>query len=418
MSISEHLPPANNFSTRYLQYAASIITDYKGGEPFHLYLKKYFSANKKHGSRDRKNISNLCYNYFRLGKGVSDGISMEERLNLANYMVEPSTSSLKPETDEPVKLTLKEKAAVMKSAFDIGKIFPFQNELSPEIDVEKFSLSFLTQPKLFIRIRPGQHKWVSSKLGKAFVAYEKIGKDCLSFPGTTKITDILNIDKDAVIQDYNSQRIGELLSSIDTDGKKVKVWDCCAASGGKSILAFDILKDIDLTVSDTRKNILENLKARFHKAGIKNYRSLVADLSLSLPIFDNAELSESSNQKHKKTDNKPTLNSEDQSFDIILADVPCSGSGTWVRTPESLQFFNVKEIKRYALLQRKIVTNAVKYLKPDGHLLYITCSVFKKENEDNVAYFQEELGLKMEKEKYYKGWQSGGASLYGALLKK
>ncbi|MEO6948721.1 MAG: Fmu (Sun) domain-containing protein [Ginsengibacter sp.] len=408
----------NTYFLRYVQFANSIITDYNGGEPFHLYLKKYFSSNKKHGSRDRKNISNLCYNYFRLGKGVSKESSIEERILLANFIVEPIPSQLKDGADEPANLTLEEKADVVRSTFDIEKVFPFQNELSPEIDAQKFNLSFLTQPKLFVRIRPGQHKLVISKLGKAFVSFEKIGKDCLAFPNTTKITDILNIDKDAVIQDYNSQRVGEFLSSIDTSSEKVKVWDCCAGSGGKSILAYDVLKDIELTVSDTRKNILENLKTRFHKAGIKNYRSLLADLSLSLPVFGNAEISESSNPQDKKAINKSTLSSDDQSFDIILADVPCSGSGTWVRTPESLQLFNVKEINRYALLQRKIVINAAKHLKTGSHLLYITCSVFKKENEDNVAYFQEDLGLKLEKEKYFKGWQSGGASLYIALLKK
>lgn len=418
MNIPERLLPANTYFLRYVQFAISIIENYKGGEPFHLYLKKHFSSHKKHGSRDRKNISNLCYNYFRLGKGVSKESSIEERILLANFMVEPSTGSLKPDTDEPANMTLKEKAEVVKSAFDIEKLFPFENELSEEIDAQKFNLSFLTQPKLFIRIRPGQHKLVISKLDKASVSYEKIGKNCLAFPNTTKITDILNIDKEAVIQDYNSQRVGEFFSSIMPSSEKYNVWDCCAASGGKSILAYDILKEINLTVSDTRKNILENLKIRFHRAGIKNYRSLVADLSLSLPVFTNSESPENVSRKEEEMKEKSTLSSNNQSFDIILADVPCSGSGTWVRTPESMQFFSPKEIDRYALLQRKIITNAIKYLKPGGSLLYITCSVFKKENEDNVAYFQNELGLTLVKTKYFKGWQSGGASLYSALLKR
>ena len=58
-----------NHFHRYLQYALPLIKGYKGNEPFHLYLKKYFSANKKHGSRDRKLITALCYGYFRLGEG-------------------------------------------------------------------------------------------------------------------------------------------------------------------------------------------------------------------------------------------------------------------------------------------------------------------------------------------------------------
>ena len=59
------------------------LKNYNGGEPFHLYLKKYYSANKKHGSKDRKQISSLCYDYFRLGFGVSSEISITEKLFVA-----------------------------------------------------------------------------------------------------------------------------------------------------------------------------------------------------------------------------------------------------------------------------------------------------------------------------------------------
>jgi 16S rRNA (cytosine967-C5)-methyltransferase len=65
----------------------------------------------------------------------------------------------------------------------------------------------------------------------------------------------------------------------------VSVWDCCAASGGKSILAWDKIKmqapkaKIELTVSDVRDSIIANLKKRFTEAGIQNYHSFVGDLT-------------------------------------------------------------------------------------------------------------------------------------------
>mgnify|MGYP002655003678 FL=1 len=127
-------------------------------------------------------------------------------------------------------------------------------------------------------------------------------------------------------------------------------------------MAKDILGDIELTVSDVRESILLNLKKRFAEAGIKNYNSKVVDLSHSAFTIHHSP------------------------FDLIMADVPCSGSGTWGRTPEFLSFFNKASIDTYAVLQQKICTNAVTKLKPGGYFLYITCSVFKKENEENVQW--------------------------------
>ncbi|MEO6813871.1 MAG: Fmu (Sun) domain-containing protein, partial [Ginsengibacter sp.] len=321
-----------NHFFRYLHYAIALLAAYRQEEPFHTYLKKYFSSNKKHGSTDRKQITSLCYNYFRLGKAVSIDDSLEEKILLANFLIENTTSplleKLRPEWNENIDCPIIEKAGLVKGKFDIEKIFPFQNELSEEIDFQNYNLSFLQQPKLFIRIRPGYHQRVEQKLKAANISFEKIGDNCLAFVNNEKVTILLEIDKEAVIQDFNSQRVGDFLTSdILSPTSTTSVWDCCAASGGKSILAFDILQNIELTVSDTRKSILENLKSRFAKAGIRKYRAIVADLSINFDknIFD-----------------KTTL------FDFIIADVPCTGSGTWARTPDQLNFFSKKSIQKYA----------------------------------------------------------------------
>ncbi|HEX7457933.1 MAG TPA: methyltransferase domain-containing protein, partial [Ginsengibacter sp.] len=167
----------------------------------------------------------------------------------------------------------------------------------------------------------------------------------------------------------------------------------CAGSGGKSILAFDLFKNIHLTVSDRRKNILENLRLRFSKAGMAKYKLVAADLE------------------------KPSVEIQDL-FDIIIADIPCTGSGTWARTPEQLRFFKKNEIEKYALLQRKIIENALDHLKSNGHLLYITCSVFKKENEENVVFFQEKYKLNLLKVEYLRGYEMQADTLFVALFKK
>ncbi|MDE3183573.1 MAG: Fmu (Sun) domain-containing protein [Bacteroidota bacterium] len=398
-----------NYFHRYLNYAVSLLDNYHGNEPFHLYLKKYFSVNKKHGSKDRKIISSLCYDFFRLGFGVSSVISIEEKLLLATFLIENNSSfilqKLKPDWNEKIQLSLSEKIKTVKNIFTAANIFPFNNELSDEINIDQFNLSFLTQPKLFIRIRPGQQKLVFDKLKTANISFEKLNNSCLAFSNNEKVSDVLLIDKEAVIQDYNSQKTLNLLASyIEYPTSSISIWDCCAASGGKAILAHDLLKDIKLTVSDTRKNILQNLKLRFEKAGIKNYTSFIADLSGSPPP-------ESFSRPFGRINGRPP-------FDLIIADVPCSGSGTWARTPEQLSFFDKKEIKRYTELQQKIVLNAVPYLKENGFLLYITCSVFKRENEENVIFIQEKTGLQLVKAEYLKGSEMQADTLFVALFKK
>src|SRR5690606_23481303 len=100
-----------------------------------------------------------------------------------------------------------------------------------------------------------------------------------------------------------------------------------------------------------------NLEERFRHAGIRGYKAFVADLSVGEENYKNIPFKKGS-------------------IDLIILDVPCSGSGTWGRSPEYLRFFDEKEIDHYAALQKKILTNSIPYLKKDGIILYSTCSVF------------------------------------------
>ncbi|MGH2565376.1 MAG: Fmu (Sun) domain-containing protein, partial [Ginsengibacter sp.] len=383
---------------RYLQYATSIIASYEGNNPFHFFLKKYFSSNKRHGSRDRKIITALCYDYFRLGYGVSIEADQNEKFLLSTFLCENSFQTslefFKPEWNVSISLPLWDKLKIIEKKFNAEKIFPFSDELSNQINFHKFSLSFLVQPKLFIRLRPGFKNSVISKLEKAGLLFEDLGDNCIAFSNNENVSNVIEMDKVAVVQDCNSQKTLDFLKPFAESNKtEMSIWDCCAGSGGKSILAFDIFKKINLTVSDIRKNILENLVQRFKKAGITEYKLIAADLEK-----ESVKISEL--------------------FDIIIADVPCTGSGTWARKPECLMFFKKNELEKYAMLQRKIVGSVLPDLRNGGHLLYITCSVFKKENEKNVAFFCDEYQLHLLKEQYLKGYEMHADTLFVALFAK
>ncbi|MEP7252006.1 MAG: Fmu (Sun) domain-containing protein [Ginsengibacter sp.] len=400
-------PARGNYFLKYLDFAGSIITNYNGIEPFHIYLKKYFSANKKHGSKDRKWISSLCYNYFRLGFSVSSAVTLSNKLLLGAFLCDsnpsPLLSSLQPGLNDLMEEHFEKKLNAVKDEFDLHHVFPFTSSLSDKIDEEKFSVSFLRQPKLFIRTRPRQEKKVLGKLGNLNISFEKISHDCLAFSNNEKLTDALRINKEAIIQDYNSQRAGAFFLKYFPGSNKhfnnrppnvpINIWDCCAGSGGKSLLAFDLLQPVNLTVTDKRENILFNLKKRFKEAAVKQYRSEVLNLGL----------------------NESRWNAE---FDMLIADVPCSGSGTWSRTPEQLNFFKESRIDEYSGLQKNIVTHALKGLKSNGLLFYITCSVFKKENEENVKYFLENNDLSLIEMEYLKGYEMLADTLFIAVLRK
>ena len=379
----------------YIKSAVSILRTYKGNEPFHLFIKKYFSSNKKFGSRDRKQITSLCYNYFRLGNAVKN-ISIEERIVLATFLCETSSSEIvktvKPEWNDLVEQTIQQKLSVVSKQFPVQNIFPYKDELSEGIDPEKFNASFLIQPDLFLRVRPGNYKRVTGKLAGAGIAYKLVNEDCIVLPNSSKINEVIELDKEAVVQDYNSQKIKEFIQLKAKNNKQPTVWDCCAASGGKSIMAYDINPNIELTVSDKRESILENLKKRFALAGLKKYHPFIADLS---------------------TDN---WQKETKKFDLIICDAPCTGSGTWARTPEQLFYFKKDSIEKYAALQNKILENIVPHIKPGGHLLYITCSVFKKENEDVAKHIAEKFNLKLKRSEILKGYEMKADTMFAALF--
>ncbi len=383
----------------YINSAKSILSVYNGEEPFASFLKKYFSQQKKFGSRDRKNISHLCYCYFRLGKSELD-LPVEEKILVALFLCATETSemldALKPEWNRLLPGLFEAKCSILNLPVANLDIFPWKNELSDAIDYEIFNRSFLIQPDLYLRIRPGKHKIVKQKLETAGIEFSNPTDDCIALPNSVKADGAVIINSDAVIQDLSSQRTGDLLLKINGGirNNKLKVWDCCTASGGKSIMAVDILGDIDLTVSDIRPGILHNLKKRFAEAGIQRYKSFVTDLSRSGSIPIPAD------------------------FDLIIADVPCTGSGTWSRTPEQLYYFNVAEIKRYSELQKSIVANAIPHLKPGGYLLYITCSVFKQENEGTIKHLLSNFPLQLREMKGIKGYDQKADTMFAALLQK
>lgn len=383
----------------YFNTAVSLIQGYNGSQPLVHYLKAYFAQEKKHGAKDRKYISHLCYSYYRLGHALKE-LTVKERLKIALFFAEKApgywSGLYKPDWIKNWNAELEQRVAFIEQlypVFSIQHIYPWKEEISAGIDIRALSLGEFTQPDLFIRVRPGFEKIVRSKLTEAEISFQELSDATLALPNGTKLDTVLDIDKEVVIQDLNSQRVKLLLPAKLPS--HVRIWDCCAASGGKSILVHDHLQQVSLTVSDARSSILHNLKQRFERAGIARYESFIADLSVS------------------------TFSFTGEPYDLIICDAPCTGSGTWSRTPEQLAFFSTDKITLYTALQNKISQNVAKAIKPGGYLLYITCSLFRRENEEVVKNLLEKNGsLELIVQQLMTGYQQKSDTMFAALLRR
>lgn len=381
-------------SHAHLNIAVSILGAYPGNPPLGAWLKQYFREQKKMGSNDRRQVSHFCYSYYRLGAAFA-GLSTEDKILTGIFLCSQhpnkALEELRPDWNARIGLSPQEKLDWLGATPEADKIFPFVPFLSKEIDAAAFQHSFLIQPDLFLRVRPGKKDQVMHKLREATILFEEVAPLCLALPNGSKIDGVIRLDEEAVVQDRSSQEVIGPFEKTAGENEPLSIWDCCAASGGKSLLFHDRFPNAGLTVSDIREAILANLRKRFAQAGIHRYHSFIADLS-------------------SKKFRSPGL------FDLVICDAPCSGSGTWGRTPEQLRFFKSEEIDRYASLQKKIAAQAAKSVKSKGHFLYITCSVFERENEDVVSFLQERTGLQLSSMNYFKGYHRKSDTLFAALF--
>ena len=86
-------------------------------------------------------------------------------------------------------------------------------------------------------------------------------------------------------------------------------------------------------------------------------------------------------------DLKKEINKHYKSFDCIVLDVPCSGSGAWSRNPQQKWRITPKQIEELIMLQSNLLKQAKNLLKDNGKLIYITCSLLRSENQSIIENF-------------------------------
>jgi 16S rRNA (cytosine967-C5)-methyltransferase len=161
---------------------------------------------------------------------------------------------------------------------------------------------------------------------------------------------------DAVpVMDDGSRLVAELAAAAVPDARRI--WDCCAAPGGKTLVLAARETAAEVLATDVSGRRTAQMEARLARYGYgARVRCAVADASVAV-----------------KTD--------EGEFDLILCDVPCSGTGTLARNPEIRHRLQPDELTRQAARQKAILSGALKRLAVGGRLVYSTCSLEPEENE-------------------------------------
>ncbi len=163
------------------------------------------------------------------------------------------------------------------------------------------------------------------------------------------------------LQDEASQLVAHLLGAQPNE----RMLDVCAAPGSKT-MHTDALAPLALIVAgDLHEHRLSTLKALALQQGVEGIQPVVYDATQPLPFAA-------------------------ESFDRVLVDAPCSGTGTLRHNPEIRWRITAPDIKELSEKQTKILANAAVVVRPGGRLVYSTCSVEIEENEDVAENFLEE----------------------------
>jgi 16S rRNA (cytosine967-C5)-methyltransferase len=167
--------------------------------------------------------------------------------------------------------------------------------------------------------------------------------------------------------DDGSRLVAELAVAAMPGAKRV--WDCCAAPGGKTLILARRLVAAEVVASDVSVKRLAQTEARLRRyAYAERVGFAAADAADAKTIAG--------------------------SFDLILCDVPCSGTGTLAGNPEIRHRLKVEELARQAERQRAILKGASTRLAPGGRLVYSTCSLEPEECERVVAAVEKKAGLR------------------------
>lgn len=220
-----------------------------------------------------------------------------------------------------------------------------------------------SQPPMHLRInrRLTNTNSLLQTLAQADIGVSATGTDSISLQQALPVQKIPGYQAGLwSVQDLSAQRAARLLPVTN----QMRVLDACAAPGGKTAHLLE-LYDIELLALDSNHKRLQRIQENLTRLQLWSDKVTLkcADASDLKQWWDGVK------------------------FDAILADVPCTGSGVVRRHPDIRWLRRPKDINQTTSLQANIINSLWQTLKPNGHMLYITCSIFPAEGEQQIQRF-------------------------------
>lgn len=166
------------------------------------------------------------------------------------------------------------------------------------------------------------------------------------------------------VQDASCMLLEAVLDQLQIS--PLAILDACAAPGGKSTHLASIYPQALVVANEVIRSRSHILEENLTKWGSPN----LASSNLDPAAFGQLP----------------------QSFDLILADVPCSGEGLFRKDPQACQEWSLEQVELCARRQKRILNELWPSLKPGGYLVYSTCTYNRQENEDQLSWLKSELG--------------------------
>ncbi|MEL6912908.1 MAG: RsmB/NOP family class I SAM-dependent RNA methyltransferase [Pseudomonadota bacterium] len=348
------------------QAATVILDDIAAGRPLEPALLTWARGNRYAGSKDRAAIRDIVFSIMRrrascaaMGGGMAgrallrgflaqEGIPEAEIFGQGPYAPPPLTPEDAPLKD-PRDLTPAERADLQPW------LWAALEESHPEAG--EIAEALRHRAPVWLRLDdPGGQAAALESLTAAGHAPEADPR-C---PGAIRITarerqlaqHPLLTEGGAELQDLGPQRA---LAALPT-GPGATALDFCAGGGGKALALA--ARGMEVTAHDADPGRMADLPRRAARAGVR----------IAMP------------RAVKGT------------YDLVLCDVPCSGSGAWRRAPANKWTLTPEDLSTLVARQRSILTAALRHIRPGGTLAYMTCSLLPAENDAQAAWLAERLG--------------------------
>ncbi len=322
-----------------------ILENYaKSEKPLDLLLSEYFRAHKSIGAHDRRMIGETIYGMVRWKTLIDRFCHTDHNLDRLSCFRKISFELCEQDLSipDPIRLGMSDFLYHrFCSIFGLDKARQICRTLNrPAPTTIRANVLKTTPEDLF---KKWEGKFAMTRCAKAATGIQFQKREPLF---------TLPEFKEGLfeVQDEGSQLVAALVDAKPGE----HVLDFCSGSGGKTLaFAPNMQGKGQIYLYDNRPWILIEARKRLKRAGIQNAQFVLPK----------------------------------KKVDWLLTDVPCSGTGTLRRNPDAKWKIDHEMIQRLVQQQREIVKEALEHLKPDGRLVYATCSILPEENENQVDYF-------------------------------